>query len=295
MENQISPGFVTALGTPLDECGCVVEESFRLEIEKQIISGASGVFALGSMGMQCAVPDNSCVKAAQIAAETVAGRVPCLFGVMDNSVERVIQRIESVAALPLAGVVVTTPFYFVSEEDTLVTFFKNICARSPFSVYLYDLPGVTKMKITANVCDALADIPNLCGIKTPDLELIKHIHTNGPSRWTTLYSNIDRFAEAYQEGAVHELDGMFSCTPRSACAAYEYFAKGEFDKASGKLADIISLRDLMAKYRIFPSFTAIMNLLGYAGNFHPDYFAPVSAEAKAELRSKLIEIGELDE
>ena len=291
--SRIGTGFVTALGTPLADNGDLAADSFRREIEMQIACGASGVFALGSMGMQCAVANTAAVTAAETAAEAVGGRVPLLFGVMDNSVRRVRDRITAVSSISLDGIVVTTPFYFVSEEDTLVSFFKKICAESPFPVYLYDLPGVTKMKITSDICEALFEEPNLAGIKTPDFDLALRLQKDGPSNWTVLYSNLDRFAEAWEAGIVRNLDGMFSCTPKSAGFAYSAFSAGDYDKGKKYLRSIISLRDLMAKYRILPSFTVLMNLLGCEGNFYPDYFIPVSDEAVADLKNKLIEMGEL--
>ena len=43
-------GFYTALGTPLDDQGKVVKQSFVKQIEDQIASGASGLLVMGTMG-----------------------------------------------------------------------------------------------------------------------------------------------------------------------------------------------------------------------------------------------------
>ncbi|MDO5566395.1 MAG: dihydrodipicolinate synthase family protein, partial [Planctomycetia bacterium] len=141
---ELKEGFYTALGTPLDEQGNIVADSLTRQIEQQIIVGASGLLFLGSMGAQCSVRTDQCKVGAQVAAQAVAGRVPLFVGVMDNGVERVLERIADLEGLPLQGVVLTTPYYFICDPDSIVSYFTKIAARSPFPVYLYDLPVVTK-------------------------------------------------------------------------------------------------------------------------------------------------------
>ena len=45
-------GFVPALGTPLDEKGELLEDSYKKEIEMMIGCGAVGLLSMGSMGIQ---------------------------------------------------------------------------------------------------------------------------------------------------------------------------------------------------------------------------------------------------
>lgn len=292
---RLPEGFYTALGTPLDENGGVIRESLQKQIETQIAAKASGLLLLGSMGMQCAVKNAECRKAAEWAVGANKGRVPVLCGVMDNSVARVMDRIDAVTGLALDGVVLTTPFYFVSEEDTLIKFFRSAADRSPFPIYLYDLPGVTKMKITEKIVGAVSRHPNIRGIKTPDPVLARNLILSETLKddFSVLFSNLDIFDVIYKFGVARNLDGMFDCTPRCAHKAYAHFARGEFDEGAQYLAKIVALRDTMARWRIFPSFTALMNLLGYRGFYHPDYYDSVSDEANEALRAKLAEIGEI--
>ena len=44
-------GFVPALGTPLDEKGELLEDSYKKEIEMMIGCGAVGLLSMGSMGI----------------------------------------------------------------------------------------------------------------------------------------------------------------------------------------------------------------------------------------------------
>ena len=58
-------GFYTALGTPLDEEGNFLADSFRAQVADQLEAGASGLLALGSMGAQAGVKTAECSKVAR--------------------------------------------------------------------------------------------------------------------------------------------------------------------------------------------------------------------------------------
>ena len=103
---------------------------------------------MGSMGIQSAIRNSEFPKVAKAAQKAVKGRVPLFVGVMDNSVMRVKDRIDSLDGLAIDGVVATTPFYSKCTDEEIISFFKGIASASPFPVYLYDLPVVTKLKIT---------------------------------------------------------------------------------------------------------------------------------------------------
>ena len=280
---KLEKGFYTALGTPVDQDGNIIKKSIQRQVETQIAAGASGFFVLGSMGMQCAIRQSECRKAAEWVIEANRGRAATLYGVMDNSIVRVLERINTVKDLILDGVVMTTPYYFISEDDTIVNLFTRVADRSPIPVYLYDLQCVTKMKITEAILREVSEHPNIRGIKTPDPALARILILNPPKDdFTVLSSNIDIFDVVNKFGAKWNLDGMFDCTPRNAGLAYAAFKKEDYAAAAGYLNKIVALRDTMIQFRVLPSFTALMNLLGYQGFYHPDYFLSVSDEAKAE-------------
>ena len=65
------------------------------------------------------------------------------------------------------------------------------------------------------------------------------------------------------------------------------------ETAAECLDNIVSLRDVMAANGIWPSYTYVMNLLGYEGCHYPDYCVPVKTEYIPKIREMLQKIGEL--
>lgn len=277
-------GFYTALGTPIDEQGNFVSSSFKKQVEDQVDAGAVGILTLGSMGIQPCIKSSECRKVAEAAVEAAKGRCQITVGVMDNSISRVMERIDALSGLRIDGVVATTPFYQTATTSEIVEFFKGIAARSPFPVYLYDLPSATKLKITAPMVSQLMSIPNIKGIKTADMVLSRKILTDPSARddFQILCSNLDALDFAYKGGLKVGLDGMFTMTAPLISSAYSAMGNGDFTKAGKLLNDILYLRDALVEVGVFPGFTHAMNLLGYEGRFQPDY-VPILADSRKEI------------
>ena len=293
--SALNEGYFTALGTPIDACGDLVEKSLVEEIRQQLFYGASGMLVLGSMGMQPSILPQVCARAVRVAANAVSGRAALFAGVMDNSIRGVLARIEALKGLEIDGVVVTTPYYFTSADADLLNFFTEIANRSPYPVYLYDLQVATKQKITYPMVRTLAKHDNIRGIKSADLPMIFQILNLGEVKdtFTPLYSGLDTVDAACAKGISRYLDGMFATTPRNAQALESCRRNADYAGVTRHLRNILKLRDTMALFEIFPSFTVCMNLLGMKGKFNPDYEMAAPPEALDVLREAMREIGEL--
>lgn len=289
---MLDKGFYTAMGTSLNSDGSLCREGLRAHIENQIENGAAGIFIMGTMGMQPAIRDDVYGEVAKLACETAKGRTSLLVGVMDNSVARVIKRLNTLKGLDLTGVVATAPFFCSCTGEDLTNFFTMIADNSDFPLYLYDQPGITNVKITPAHIASLAKHPNIAGIKTADINLVRYIKTNFPD-FHILYSHSDYYAAAAAYGVDKFLEGMFACTPKNAKKVADAFNSGNTEGAIEPLKKILSLRDLFIKYKVNPSLTVCLSEMGIEGIFHPDYHLDVPENGKAELISKLKEIGEV--
>ncbi len=289
-------GFITALGTPLDDKGNVIEASLIKHINQQIDFGASGLLLMGSMGTEAYIKQSEYAKVADIGIKANDGRLPLYIGAMDNSIERVMERIDSIGVgKKVDGIVLTTPYYGCPIEVNVKYFYNQIANRSPYPIYLYDLPSVSNFKITISIIDSLINHPNIKGIKTADWELIKKIERKYPnSDFSCLYSGLDSFDYAWQLGIRYNLDGMFACTPTNGKKLYECLNNQDYIGARKHLDNILYLRDSMLSLGLMRCFTLCMNLLGLEGNFHQDIHAPIDeVVAKETMLTIMKQIGEI--
>ena len=86
--------FTSAVGTPLDQDGCLHEESLEKHLDEQWSNGISGVFVAGSMGAMQRLRDRTYLRLVQRSAELCRGRGGLLVGAGDTSFARTRDRIE---------------------------------------------------------------------------------------------------------------------------------------------------------------------------------------------------------
>lgn len=288
-------GFVPALGTPLDENGNLCKASYTAQINRMIDAGAVGILCMGSMGQQAFISNDVCVEVAQTAVEAAAGRVPVYVGAMDNSIKRAKARIASMEHLDVTAFVLTTPYYEVDTADQVMKYFREVAKSTKHNIMLYDLAVVTNFKITYEmVCQLKKDIPNLIGIKSGDLVMQRKIRlTPELADLKTFFSNLDVFDIAFPWGVGNVLDGMFTCTPVNSQKLIETMRAGDKTGATEALNNIISFRDKMLGWDLWPAYSAAMNLLGWEGLHAPDWVTPASNEVVALVREEMVRIGEL--
>ncbi len=293
---MIREGYYTALGTPLDQEGRLLASSFAKQVDDQIYFDASGLLVMGSMGLGVYVRQQEYVRVAQTAVDAAKGRCTVFVGATDTSIGRVRDRIDALQGLAIDGVVLTAPYYQTFTNTELVTFFSQIARASSFPIYLYDLPVAARNKITQETMQALQAEGNIKGIKTADLDLSHWLQDQVRQQafaadFQVLYSGLDTFDQAYQSGVTRNLDGMFACTGPLSERLYTQLAAGAFADASGTLKDILMLRNQFAEEVILPSFTHAMNLLGYEGFFHQDFYASPSAAQQEKIKAVMTKIG----
>lgn len=127
--------------------------------------------------------------------------------------------------------VATTPYYYVSTQDEVKYYFEQIASASPYPLYLYDLPSVTKVKITVATAEHLMKHKNIKGIKTGDLTTARVLTRSENKRddFSVIFSGLDVFDIAYQYGLKLNLDGMFSCTAPIALKLYKSMQNNDFE------------------------------------------------------------------
>lgn len=288
-------GFYTALGTPYLPDGTLAEEGFRREIEQQIRAGASGVLAMGTMGLLGCVPEAEYERVIRVACDAAAGRVRVLVGATDNSLTRVKARMDVVNRYPADAVVLTPPYYDHLNGDLLTEFLAKCSAMTEKDVYLYDHVGITQHKLYFAQVKKLAQIPNLKGIKSADLALIKALHDDPEIKedFMPIFSGSDLFCVANRYGIKNYLDGIFSCFPATIGKIQKCFDAEDYEGAKYRLKKMMDARDEMLAGGLWPMFSYAMNLLGCEGRFGHDYDPPANETQREATEAILKRLGEI--
>ena len=158
-------GIIPPMITPLLPDFSLDEKSLPLVIEHMISGGVHGIFILGTTGefasLSYAVKENLIQKTCEI----VSKRIPVLVGITDCSFQESLN-LASIATKSGADIVVaTTPFYMNVGQDELVNYFSKLADDVDLPLYLYNMPSHTGITLELESVAALAEHPNIIGIK----------------------------------------------------------------------------------------------------------------------------------
>ena len=175
-EQTIFQGVATALVTPLTAEG-VDYDALRKLIEWQIAQGIHALVICGTTGEASTLTDEEHRQVLKFSAEVVAGRVPIIAGTGSNDAAYAIELTRFACEVGYDAMLVVTPYYNKTTQKGLVAMFTAIADASTKPVILYNVPSRTGVNIEPATYSALADHPNIWGIKEANGNLSKIVET----------------------------------------------------------------------------------------------------------------------
>ena len=130
------------------------------------------------------------------------GELQVMMGASGVTPSSVIGRLQELAGLPLAGVLVTPPYYMKPSQQGVADFFTAVADASTHPVVLYDIPGRTGVRIETETMLRLAAHPRIRAIKDcgGDLEHTQAVIDDG--RLQVLCGDDSRVFVSLCQGAV---------------------------------------------------------------------------------------------
>ena len=164
MKNTVFTGAATAIVTPLTKDGIDYEQFGRL-IEWQIAEGIAAIVAVGTTGEGSTLTDAEHKEAIKFCVDKVAGRVPVIAGTGSNDTAYAIELTKFSCEVGADAMLLVTPYYNKATQKGLIESFKAIADASTKPCIHYNVPSRTGCNLTPASVLALADHPNIVGIK----------------------------------------------------------------------------------------------------------------------------------
>ncbi len=158
-------GIVPPMVTPLIAEDKLDVKSTRSVIDYLISGGVHGIFILGSTGE---APSLSYKIRYQLVEETcnqVAGRVPVIVGITDTSFVESVNLANFAKKSNATAVVLAPPYYFPSGQPELVEYVGHLLEEISIPLFLYNMPGFTKVYYDIETVQALSENKKIIGIK----------------------------------------------------------------------------------------------------------------------------------
>lgn len=158
-------GVLVALASPMTRDGRVDEAATMRLVDHVVAGGVHGVLALGSTGETASLDERSrrAVLGAVVAA--AKGKVPVIAGVAQSHLAAAGAEVEAAAGLGAAAALVAPPFYYPTDQQGVLAFYRELARDSPLPLLLYNIPQFTKVVAEAATVAALAHDGTIRGIK----------------------------------------------------------------------------------------------------------------------------------
>jgi 4-hydroxy-tetrahydrodipicolinate synthase len=217
--------------------------------------------------------------------EMAKGRGEIMVGAGDASFSRTLHRIRFVERFDVDGIVVLSPYFETFEQADLINYFTALADQSKKPLYLYDLPGVTRTKLSLETILQLCKHPNIRGIKCS-------------GDWRDTWRLINRVGDAFRvipaqplmidllvrAGVRANLDGIFAVVPNLAVSIATAAERGDYAKAATQQRRLSEVLDLIcSKYPLLPACSAILHARGVPARIHPIPMCSLSAEQTEQL------------
>ena len=221
-------GVATALITPFNENG-IDYDAFGKIIDWQIDCGIDGLVIAGTSGEASTMSDDEHREIFGYAVKRIAGRVPMIAGVGSNDTAYALDLVDHACKAGADGVLSVTPYYNKATQKGLISMYTEIADASAVPVILYNVPSRTGVNIEPDTYAALADHPNIVGIKEANGNISKIVETMSKVHGKLdLYSgNDDQIVPLMSLGGVGCISVLSNILPKETMEICNRFFSGD--------------------------------------------------------------------
>src|SRR5215467_9696053 len=160
-------GIFPAMTTPFYPEGGVYYKKIEHNVDRYSRTPVAGLVVLGSTGEAVMLSDEERREVLRITAEVASPDKVLIAGVGAESVIETLRLAEHAAHLKYDIALVRTPHFYRPQmkPEAMLAFYRTVADRSPLPVMLYTVPPFTAYDLPLEVIVALADHPNIIGIK----------------------------------------------------------------------------------------------------------------------------------
>lgn len=228
-------GSIAPVVTPFDAQGTVDLEALARLIDWQIESGSHGVSVLGSTGEPSSQSVGERLQVLEIAARTVADRVPFFPGTGSAHLGETLQLTAAAETLGADAVLVITPYYSRPTQAGLFDWYSTIAREFPsLPIVVYNVPVRTAVDVHPETVGRLRRAhDNIVGVKetTRDFEHASYV-LNECGRDFLVYCGIELLCYPMLAiGGVGHLSCVANVAPRPCAELYEAFVGADLERA----------------------------------------------------------------
>ena len=164
VKRPIFTGSAVAIVTPFKDGGVDLDALGAL-LDFQMENGTDAVVVCGTTGEASTMTYEERAETIGFCVRHVGGRVPVIAGSGSNSTENAVTLSREAERRGADGLLVVTPYYNKASQAGLLRHYRTIAAAVASPIILYNVPSRTGVSIAPETYAALAEVPNIVGVK----------------------------------------------------------------------------------------------------------------------------------
>ena len=246
MKTPLFTGVCTAMVTPFWE-GKVNYPMAEQLLRRQIESGIKAVVLAGTTGEAPTLSDSEKLELFR-RGKKFAGK-DCLIigGTGSNDTAHAVALSAAAQELGVDALLIVTPYYNKSTPDGIIAHYLAIANAVSIPIIIYNVPTRTCVDIPVTVCQQLAKIPNIIGIKesSPDISKVTKLKNACGQDFSIWSGNDDLTVPTISLGGQGVISVASNLVPEEMASMANAALAGDFDTAADLQQQLQVLHDLM--------------------------------------------------
>ena len=235
-------GVATALITPMTEDG-IDFDAFGKVIDWQIEQGINALVIAGTTGEGSTLTDEEHKEAIRFSVKRIAGRVPVIAATGSNDTQYALDLSRYACEVGSDALLVVTPYYNKATQKGLIKMYTTLADASTKPLILYNVPSRTGINIEPATYAALAEHPNIAGIKEANSNISKIVETaalvNGKM---DIYSgNDDQVVPILAMGGLGVISVLSNIMPAKTVEMCDRFFRGDVAGSAALQRELLPL------------------------------------------------------
>jgi 4-hydroxy-tetrahydrodipicolinate synthase len=293
-------GIIPPMITPLKSEDTLDVGGLEKLVEHILAGGVHGLFVLGTTGEGPSLSYRLRKELLERTCKLVKGRVPVLACITDTSFIESVNLANYAADCGCHATVLSAPYYFAPDQPELMEYVEHIAAKMPLPLYLYNMPGLTKVSFGSDVIKRAMDIPGIVGLKDSSCSML-YFHEiraviGERDDFGLLVGPEEMLAESVMLGGDGGINGGANLYPSLYVDLYNASASHNFEKMWALHRKVIALSRKVyhvGKHSssIIKGLKGALNILGVCDDFMAEPYHRFRQPEKEKMRQVLVELG----
>lgn len=242
-------GIYTALCTPVFD-DKINEKAMSKLVNFVIENRTAGLVVLGGTGEYCALSNEQRVDAVKVVVATNKGRLPIIAGIIGPGLPETIEMGNKCKELGVDAIMVVTPYYVVSSQQGIYSYYKQVMENVNLPLVLYNIPYRTGVNMLPSTVERLLDSDEkglIVGIKEccPDMGQVLELLARVKDRTSVLTGEEFLFYQEISCGAQGGILATSNLLPKIWVDLFDLIQAGDIKRSSEIVIKITPLLRLI--------------------------------------------------